>query len=110
MPRSASAIRSSSKVKPGAVDPPAVDPHAVDPHAVEIGQGQRGIGTSISTLYSLIAMRTVDSATERSLPGVPGHVTVTASFHKRTAMAAAEPSRSGVEPGGVYGEIAAVHA
>ena len=40
----------------------------------------------------LVAMRTVDSAIERSLPSVPGQVTVTAMRHSTTAAAA--PKRS----------------
>ena len=73
-------------------------------------RSRRTTATLVATLYSLTAMRTVESATERSLPGAPGQVTVTASFHKRTAIAVAALSRSGVEPGGVYGAISAVHA
>jgi hypothetical protein len=74
------------------------------------GGAQRATVTLVATLYSLTAMRTVESATERSLPGAPGQVTVTASCHKRTAIAVAALSRSGVEPGGVYCAITAVHA
>ena len=74
------------------------------------GRSRRTTATLVATLYSLTAMRTVESATERSLPGAPGQVTVTASFHKRTAIAVAALSRSGVEPGGTYCAITAVHA
>jgi len=74
------------------------------------GGAQRATARLVGTLYSLTAMRTVESAMERSFPGAPGQVTVTASFHKRTAMAGAALSRSGVEPGGVYCAITAVHA
>ncbi len=80
-----------------------VEPDARDP-------AQRERVESVLTRYSLIAMRTVESTTVRSLPGVPGQATVTAIFHKRTAMAVAAMSRSGVEPGGVYGEMTVVHA
>ena len=80
-------------------------------HEVEPGEGAKHIAaTSVATLHSLTAMRTVESATERSLPGVPGQATVTASFHKRTGIAVAALSRSGVEPGVVYGAITAVQA
>jgi hypothetical protein len=82
--------------------------HEVEPSAG--GGALRATVTSVATLHSLTAMRTVDSATERSLPGVPGQVTVTASFHKRTGIAIAALSRSGVEPGVVYGAITAVQA
>src|SRR5205823_4695516 len=77
------------------------------------GGAQRAIrseGSETDTPYSLTAMRTVESATERSFPGLPGQVTVTASFHKRTAIVVAALSRSGVEPGGTYCAITAVHA
>src|SRR5205823_7550485 len=128
-PRSASAINSSSRVKPSAgggaqratrsevsetddarmlVRAPAQE---VEPSVVGDGRrSRRSIATLVATLYSLTAMRTVESATERSLPGAPGQVTVTASFHKRTAIALAALSRSGVEPGGAYCAITAVHA
>src|SRR5438105_7674914 len=83
----------------------------VEPSVVGDGRrSRRSIATLVATLYSLTAMRTVESATERSLPGAPGQVTVTASFHKRTAIALAALSRSGVEPGGAYCAITAVHA
>jgi hypothetical protein len=50
---------------------------------------------------SLIAIFTVASATERSLPGAPGQRTVVASRHRFTPMVATVPSMSGVVPGGV---------
>jgi hypothetical protein len=123
-PRSASAISSSRRVKPsaggGAQRATRSDASETDDatmlvgtpaHEVEPREGaKRAAATSVATLYSLTAMRTVESATERSLPGVPGQATVTASFHKRTGIAVAALSRSAVEPGVVYGAIAAVQA
>ena len=82
--------------------------HEVEPSAG--GGAQRATVTSVATLHSLTAMRTVDSATERSLPGVPGQVTVAASFHRCTGIAVAALSRSGVEPGVAYGVITVVQA